>query len=70
MSDKYRQISQHVGATQERQLIIENIDYRIQALVAKVDAQTTDHHKLQLANMYGFAIAELLHLKQELENVR
>jgi hypothetical protein len=57
------------AAKLERQLIIENIDYRIKALVAKIDAQTTDHHKLQQANMYGYAIAELLHLKQELENV-
>lgn len=70
MSDKYRQISEHVGATQERQLLIENITYRIQALVNRIDTQTTDHHKLQQANMYGYAIAELLHLKQELEQVK
>ena len=58
------------AAKRERQLIIENIDYRIKDLVNRIDAKATEHHKLQLANMYGFAIAELLHLKQELENVR
>lgn len=53
------------GADEERAIIISNINYRLATLQNHVLADTTG----KLANNWGFAIAELYSLKQELENV-
>ena len=59
------ELARQAGANDERALIISNINYRISVLQQHVLADTTG----KLANAWGFAIAELYSLKQELENV-
>lgn len=59
------ELARQAGANNERAIIISNINYRLSVLQQHI----LNDHTGKLANAWGFAIAELYSLKQELENV-